>query len=313
MVRERSKILREECLRRVGGDVTQRRQAHISEAPREHGDAVSLDELRRGDGRLHRRLVSRCVDRLLAIREEQHDLSRARAATIGEELPRGFEAVGDRGLAVRRHVVDARVNHGRVVRPWHARRRIRREGHHREARRVLSEEDRTGRLSVGSREEAFISVLSRRGGPAPWRRPSARPSSRWEGALSSSSSHRVPERSQSAWRREAWARAAPVAEEPATEVPTVAAGTATSAAGSAATRVATAVAASAAASVSLASPVPTGSLLAAAGLATAAVVAVARVVETVVGVAAAARVVGTVAGLAAAATVEAEVAETAAA
>eukprot|EP00964_Phaeocystis_antarctica_P059262 scaffold35182_cov56-Phaeocystis_antarctica.AAC.5 len=151
MARERSKILREECLGRVGGDVPQRRQAHISEAPREHGDTVSLDELRRGNGRLHRRLVSRCVDRLLAIREEQHDLSRARAATFGEELPRDFEAVGDRGVPVRRHLVDSLVYHGRVVRPWHTRRRIRREGHHREARRVLSEEVlvHLGRLGVG--------------------------------------------------------------------------------------------------------------------------------------------------------------------
>eukprot|EP00964_Phaeocystis_antarctica_P100928 scaffold66468_cov62-Phaeocystis_antarctica.AAC.1 len=45
----------------------------------------------------------------------------------------------ERGLAVRRHLVDSRVDHGRVVRPWHARRRDRREGHHREARRVRPE------------------------------------------------------------------------------------------------------------------------------------------------------------------------------
>eukprot|EP00964_Phaeocystis_antarctica_P048345 scaffold27989_cov45-Phaeocystis_antarctica.AAC.1 len=73
----------------------QRRQAHqashgASEAPCEHGDAVSLDERRRVDGRLPQRPARRCVDRLLAVREEQHDLSRADAAIIGEELPRGF-------------------------------------------------------------------------------------------------------------------------------------------------------------------------------------------------------------------------------
>eukprot|EP00964_Phaeocystis_antarctica_P007654 scaffold4139_cov58-Phaeocystis_antarctica.AAC.2 len=46
------------------------------------------------------------------------------------------------------------------------------------------------------------------GSPAAWRRPSARrapPSSRWDGAYSSSRSHRAPERSQSASRRQAWA------------------------------------------------------------------------------------------------------------
>eukprot|EP00964_Phaeocystis_antarctica_P126899 scaffold90565_cov49-Phaeocystis_antarctica.AAC.1 len=64
------------------------------------------------------------VDRLLAVQDEQHDPSRAHAGIVGEELPRGFEAVGDRGFAVRRHLVDPRVDHGRVVRPWHARRRI---------------------------------------------------------------------------------------------------------------------------------------------------------------------------------------------
>eukprot|EP00964_Phaeocystis_antarctica_P048351 scaffold27991_cov54-Phaeocystis_antarctica.AAC.5 len=118
----------------------QRRRAHlVSEAPREHSDTVSLDERRRVDGRLPQRLARRCVDRLLAVREEQHDLSRPHAAFVGEELPRRFEAVGDRGLAVRRHLVDSRVDHGRVVRPWHARRRIRREGHHGEARRVFAE------------------------------------------------------------------------------------------------------------------------------------------------------------------------------
>eukprot|EP00964_Phaeocystis_antarctica_P035171 scaffold20061_cov76-Phaeocystis_antarctica.AAC.1 len=63
----------------------------------------------------------RCVDVLLAVQEEQHDVSRAHAAIVGEVLPRGFEAVGDRGVVARRHLVDSRVDHGRVVRPWHAR------------------------------------------------------------------------------------------------------------------------------------------------------------------------------------------------
>eukprot|EP00964_Phaeocystis_antarctica_P072787 scaffold44586_cov48-Phaeocystis_antarctica.AAC.1 len=140
IAREVSKILCEDRLGRVGGDMLQRRRAHlIPEAPREHGDARSLDEHRRVDGRLIQCLARRCVDRLAAVRDEQHDLSRAHAAIVGEELPRRFEAVGDRGPAVRRHLVDSCVDHGRVVRPWHARRRIRHEGHHGEARRVLAE------------------------------------------------------------------------------------------------------------------------------------------------------------------------------
>ena len=156
----------EDCLGRVGGDLLQCpcAQAVVSaEAPRKHDDAVFLDERRRVDGRLQQRLARRCVDRLLAIREEQHDLSRAHAAIIGEELPRGFETGGDRGLAVCRHLVDSRVDHGRVVRPWHARRRIRREGHFTLRPRTCS--------------------------------------------VSSSRSHRAPERSQPVSRREAWARA----------------------------------------------------------------------------------------------------------
>ena len=131
---------REGRLGPVGGDLLQHRRGNlIPEAPREHGDAVSFDERRRVDGRLQKRLARRCVDRLLAVRDKQHDLSRAHAPIVGEELPRPFEAVGDRGLAVRRHLVDARVDLGWVVRPWHARRRICSEGHHREARRVLAE------------------------------------------------------------------------------------------------------------------------------------------------------------------------------
>ena len=188
MARERGNIACEECLGRVGGDASQRRRAHTPKAPREHGDAVPLDESRRGDG-----------PRVLTVGEEQRDLSRAQAATIAEELPRGIKAVGDRGPAACPHCIDSRVDLGRVVRPWHARRRIRCEGHHREARRVHSEEVlvhlgrlrlgfglrlghglRLGlrfgpglRLSVRSREKAFLSVPSRRDGPAPWRRPSA--------------------------------------------------------------------------------------------------------------------------------------------
>ena len=141
IARELGNILCESCLGLVSSDLLQRLRAHLtSEAPREHGDTISLDERRRVDDRLQRRLARRCeLVTLLAIREEQHDLSRAHAAIVGEELPHGFEAVGDRGLAVRRHLVDSRVDHGRIVRPWHARRRICREGHHREARRMLAE------------------------------------------------------------------------------------------------------------------------------------------------------------------------------
>eukprot|EP00964_Phaeocystis_antarctica_P045661 scaffold26294_cov60-Phaeocystis_antarctica.AAC.3 len=102
IARKLSKILCEDCLGRDGGDMLQRRQAHpVSEAPCEHSDTVSLDERRRVDARLPQRLARRCVDRLLAVREEQHDLGRAHAAIVGEELPRGFKAVGDRGFAVR--------------------------------------------------------------------------------------------------------------------------------------------------------------------------------------------------------------------
>jgi len=86
----------------IGGNVYQRRVANIlSKAPREHGGALILDELRRVDGRLHQRPVSRFVDRLLAVREEQHDLNRILAgiAVVDsvEEVPHGFEAVRDRG------------------------------------------------------------------------------------------------------------------------------------------------------------------------------------------------------------------------
>ena len=126
----------------------------------------------------------RCVYVLLAVQEEQHDLSRAHAAIVGEELPRGFKAVGDRGFAVRRYLVDSRVDHGRVVRPWHPRRRIRREGHHRDA-------PRPRRGSTCS--------------PAAWQRPSARRPRTC--SVSSSRSHRAPERSQPVSCREAWARA----------------------------------------------------------------------------------------------------------
>ena len=53
---------------------------------------------------------------------------------------REFDAVGDRGLAVRRHLVDSCVDHGLVHRPWHAQRRLICEGHHRKARHALAEE-----------------------------------------------------------------------------------------------------------------------------------------------------------------------------
>ena len=131
------------CLGRRAGDRLQRREEHLaSDAPREHGGGEVLDELRRVDGRLNERPAIRLVDRLLAVRDEQHDLSRVRAITValfGEERAREREAVGDRGLAVRRYRVDSRRDLGRVVRPRHARRRILREGHHREARRVRAE------------------------------------------------------------------------------------------------------------------------------------------------------------------------------
>ena len=95
--RELGKFLSEGYLRRVGGDLLQRRRAHlISKAPREHGGAVSLDERRRVDSRLQQRLARRCVDRLLAVRDEQHDLSdnpnrggRATVARPGETQGEG--------------------------------------------------------------------------------------------------------------------------------------------------------------------------------------------------------------------------------
>ena len=93
-----------------------------------------LDEHRRLDGR---RVTTKFFT-LLAVRDEQHDLSRAHAAIV-EELPRGFEARGDRGLAVRLHLVDSRVDLGLVGRPRHARRRARIEGHNAEARLVVAE------------------------------------------------------------------------------------------------------------------------------------------------------------------------------
>ena len=129
----------------VCGDLPQRRCTHmISEAPREHRDPVGLGEVRRVESRLVRSLARRCTAfclcTLLAIRDEQYDLGRARAAIVGEEVARRVEAGRDRGVALRRYLVDPRVDLGLVVRPWHARPRNRTEGHHREARRVLSEE-----------------------------------------------------------------------------------------------------------------------------------------------------------------------------
>ena len=138
MIDELVDTLNEECLGGVGGDLLQRREARLSKAQRKHGGAASLDERRCVDGRLLRGLARRSIHCLLAVRDEQHSLGSALAAS-NQELPRGFEAVGDRSLAVRRHLVDARVYLGRVVRPPHARRRIRREGHHGEAHRVHAE------------------------------------------------------------------------------------------------------------------------------------------------------------------------------
>ena len=138
MVDELVDTLNEECLGGVGGDLLQRREARRSKAPRKHGGAASLDERRCVDGRLLRGLARRCVHCLLAVRDEQHDLGSALAAS-NHELPRGFEAVGDRGPAVRYHLVDGRVDLNVVGRPCNARRRIRREGHQREACRVRAE------------------------------------------------------------------------------------------------------------------------------------------------------------------------------
>eukprot|EP00964_Phaeocystis_antarctica_P078468 scaffold48808_cov57-Phaeocystis_antarctica.AAC.4 len=145
MAHELADILSEDYLVPVGGDLLQRPLAHlVSEAPREHGGGEVLDARRRVEGRLICRRAKRCeLLTLLAVRDEQHDLSRVRAGTVaivGEELPRDFEAARDRGLAVRRHSFDSRVDHVLVVRPSHARRRVCREGHHREARRVHAEE-----------------------------------------------------------------------------------------------------------------------------------------------------------------------------
>ena len=140
IARELVKVLYADRLGRVGSDHPQRREAHlIPEAPREHGDAAGFDEPSRVDGRLRRRLARRCeLITLLAVREEQHDLSRPRAA-IGEEQPSRFEAGGYRGLAVRVHLVDCRVDLDIFGRPSHARRCNRCEGHHREAHRVHAE------------------------------------------------------------------------------------------------------------------------------------------------------------------------------
>ena len=141
---ELSNIICVECLGIVGGDLLQHRRGHLSsEAPREHRDAISLDERCRVNDRLQQRLARRCVDRLLAVREEQHDLSRTHAgiAVVDsvEEVPHGFEAVGDRGLAVRGHIVNSVVDLGLVIRPSNARRRVFRERYHREARRIYAE------------------------------------------------------------------------------------------------------------------------------------------------------------------------------
>eukprot|EP00964_Phaeocystis_antarctica_P065307 scaffold39379_cov48-Phaeocystis_antarctica.AAC.1 len=111
MLPEPGNISREEhrvriCPSRIGGDPLQRRERQlVSEAPREHGGGQTLDGRCRGEGRLKLRHARRCVDRLLAVREEQHDLSRVPAVKRlprgEEELTRDLEAVGDRGLAAR--------------------------------------------------------------------------------------------------------------------------------------------------------------------------------------------------------------------
>ena len=111
-IRERLGVLLKFCfqghLGPVGGDLFQRILAHmISEAVRKNCDVIIFDERRRGDGRPLQRLTSGCVDILLAVYEEQQNLSRSGPAIL-EDLRRGFEAVGDRGRAVRRHLVDSR-------------------------------------------------------------------------------------------------------------------------------------------------------------------------------------------------------------
>ena len=154
---ELGNICSEDCrdrerLGRVAGDSCQRRYVHVvSEAPRKHGGFLILHVHRRVNGRLQQRLARRFVDRLIAVREEQHDFTRVLAAIGGvfEELPHGFEAVGDRGPAVRRHIVDSVVDLGPFVRPWHARRRICRERHHREARGIYAEGEEHAHQLVG--------------------------------------------------------------------------------------------------------------------------------------------------------------------
>ena len=150
---ELSKILCEECLGRIGGDQLQRRQAQrSSEAPREHGDVVTLDESRRSDG-----------PPVLTIGEEQRDLSRVHACMVGEELPRHEETAGDRSEPRRRHLVDPRVDLGRVVREIHAKRSQVVEGHHTEARRVVAE-GVVAHLVVGRKVKAWIQAQARASG-----------------------------------------------------------------------------------------------------------------------------------------------------
>ena len=135
IARELANRLDRDCLGRVGGDRFHRVEAHlVSHAPRKHDDTACLDKV----GRVNCPLLSPVLSILLAVREEQQDLSRPRAAS-GEELPCRFEAGGDRGLAVRLHLVDCRVDIDLVGRPSDARRRNRLKGHHREARRVWAE------------------------------------------------------------------------------------------------------------------------------------------------------------------------------
>eukprot|EP00964_Phaeocystis_antarctica_P000562 scaffold317_cov50-Phaeocystis_antarctica.AAC.2 len=86
---------------------------------------------------------------------------------VGEELPRREKTAGDHSAPTRRHLVDSRVDLGRVVREIHAKRSHVVEGYHTEARRVLAE----GVLAhlVGRMIKAWIQARARAFGSRAYR------------------------------------------------------------------------------------------------------------------------------------------------